>query len=307
MTREPVNLKASVAQRLRNIAIDKKTDYQLILRRYAIERLLYRLSVSPYREKFVLKGAMLFTVWVEDPFRATQDLDLLGIGKKDVDAVNEALNAVCNLSVQDDALAFDVKSMRMEVIKGQQEEGGVRIKLMALLDKTQIPVQIDIGFGDVITPGAVEIDFPPLLGADAPKLKAYSKETVVAEKYQAIVALGQANSRMKDFYDLLALSRLFEFDGAQLRSAIKATFERRGTTIPDELPTGLSATFSGDKQKNEQWKAFVEREPLGLAVGDLADTIGEINSFVGPASEAARGISEFQQIWPAGGPWRAKS
>lgn len=307
MTREPVNLKASVAQKLRNIAAEKKTDYQLILRRYAIERLLYRLSVSPYREQFVLKGAMLFTVWVKDPFRATQDLDLLGIGKKDEEALSEALNAVCKLSVQDDALSFDVKLMRIEAIKGQQEEGGVRVKLTAFLDKIQIPVQIDIGFGDAITPEAVDIDFPPLLGADAPKLKAYPKETVVAEKYQAIVALGQANSRMKDYYDLVALSRLFEFDGAQLGSAIKATFERRGTAIPDELPTGLSATFSGDKQKNEQWKAFAQREPLGLAVGALAETIDEINRFISPASEAARGKAMFQQIWLAEGPWRAKS
>ncbi len=307
MTREPVDLKASVTARLRNIASEKKSDFQLVLRRYAIERLLYRLSVSEHRERFVLKGAMLFTAWVKDPFRATKDLDLLGRDKKDVQAITETFKAVCQQKVKDDGLTFDPDTLRIENIHGQQEEGGLRVKTTALLAKIQIPVQIDIGFGDAITPDAVEIEFPPLLDAAAPMLKAYPKETVVAEKFQAIVALGHANSRMKDFYDLVALSRLFAFDGKELSAALAATFNQRGTELPADRPIGLSTAFASDKGKIAQWSAFTQREPLGLAVGELAATIEEIASFIMPAANAAHTNLELKQVWSPGGPWKPKA
>jgi len=306
MKDKPANIPASVLARLRNVAREKGTDYQLILRRYAIERLLHRLSVSPYRDQFVLKGAMLFMAWLEDPFRPTQDLDLLGYGDPAIASIEETFRAICRTAVGDeDGLAFDAEGLSAEPIREDQEYGGLRVKTLAFLGKARIPVQIDIGFGDAITPSAQELEFPPLLSSKGPHLKAYPKETVVAEKLQAIVALGRANSRMKDFYDLLVLSRLFAFNGGVLVSAIRATFDRRGTIIPATPPDGLSQNFAGDQAKQRQWAAFVRREPLLIAAPNLGETINEIAAFVMPTSEAVATGGQFNLRWADGGPWEA--
>jgi nucleotidyltransferase AbiEii toxin of type IV toxin-antitoxin system len=306
MTHKPVNLQASVAQRLRNIAREKQTSLELIFRRYAIERLLYRITQSPERNRFVLKGAMLFTAWVTDPFRPTQDLDLLGFGDDAAPAMAAAFTAVCQQDVPDDGLVFDAAAIRAEAIRGNQEYGGVRVRMTARLGKTRIPVQIDIGFGDAVTPGIVDLTFPSLLDAPAPQLRAYPKETVVAEKFEAIVALGQVNSRMKDFYDLVALSRLFDFDGTIVRAAIAATFERRGTALPTKRPPGLTKAFARDRQKITQWTAFVRRESLLLNPGDLVAAVQEISRFVMPPAKAGQAGKPFTHTWRPGGPWRAK-
>ena len=263
MKDKPTNLSASVLARLRNVAREKKTDYQLILRRYAVERLLHRLSISSYRDQFVLKGAMLFTAWLGDPFRPTQDLDLLGHGDPSASAIRAAFLTICQTESIDDGLVFDTDDLSAAPIREAHEYGGIRVKTRAYLGKARIPVQVDIGFGDAITPAAQELEFPSLLTHEGPRLKAYPKETVVAEKLQAIVALGRANSRMKDFYDLLALSRLFDFDGQTLVSAICATFERRRTAIPKATPEGLDDDFAEDQEKQRQWAAFVEWPPFG--------------------------------------------
>lgn len=304
MIRKPVNLPASVATRLRNVATAKGIDLAFVLRRYAIERLLYRLSVSPERDRFVLKGAMLFTAWLPDPFRPTQDLDLLGFGDGAVPAIAARIEAVCRVEVPDDGLVFDVATLRAEPIRGNQEYGGVRVKLTALLARTQIPVQIDIGFGDAVTPAIVELEFPALLDAPAPRVRAYPKETVLAEKLQAIVMLGTVNTRIKDYYDLLALARLFEFDGATVRDALIATFERRGTPLPIDVPVGLSPEFAGDPQKARLWEAFINREALLLEPGDLTAAIEDIAAFVMPPLMAAETGDAFAKRWKAGGPWR---
>lgn len=303
MKDKPTNLRASVLARLRNVARAKNSDYQLVLRRYAIERLLYRLSISPYRDRFILKGAMLFTAWLEDAFRPTQDLDLLGHGDPATSSIEAAFRAICQAATDDDGLVFDADGLRVEPIREDQQYGGVRVKTMALLGKTRIPVQVDIGFGDVITPAAKELEFPSLLAPEGPRLKAYPKETVVAEKLQAIVSFGRANSRMKDFYDLLALSRLFDFDGGTLASAIRATFERRGTAIPVATPEGLSDRFAEDHEKQRQWAAFVRREPLLIAAPNLEETINEVGSFALPPIKAAAARAEFAFRWDDGGPW----
>jgi predicted nucleotidyltransferase component of viral defense system len=304
MTRKPVNLPASVATRLRNVATAKRIDLAFVLRRYAIERLLYRQSVSPERDRFVLKGAMLFTAWLPDPFRPTQDLDLLGFGDAAVPEIAARITAVCRVDVPDDGLVFDVATLRAEPIRGNQEYGGVRVKLTALLARTQIPVQIDIGFGDAVTPGIVELEFPPLLDTPAPRVRAYPRETVLAEKLQAIVVLGAVNTRIKDYYDLLALARLFEFDGATVRDALIATFERRGTPLPVEVPVGLSPEFAHDPQKARLWEAFIDREALLLEPGDLTAAIEDIAAFVMPPLAAAQSGAAFAKRWKAGGPWR---
>ncbi|MGI9506712.1 MAG: nucleotidyl transferase AbiEii/AbiGii toxin family protein [Geminicoccaceae bacterium] len=304
MKDKPSNVAASVSSRLRNIAREKKTDYQLILRRYAIERLLQRLSQSSYRDQYVLKGAMLFTVWLNDPFRPTQDLDLLGFGESTTSAIETAFKAICDVPSEQDGLAFDQAGLNAEPIREDQAYGGVRVKTKALLGKTQIPVQIDIGFGDAITPAAQTLEFPALLSSEGPRLKAYPRETVVAEKLQAIVALGIANSRMKDFYDLLALSRLFEFQGELLTKAIRATFKRRRTSLPTETPVGLSDAFARNGEKAKQWAAFTGRETLLVPVSSLEEAIELISAFVSAPLEAAASSERFEKVWVDGGPWK---
>ena len=303
MTDKTANLAASVSARLRNAARAKKTDYQLILRRYSIERLLYRLSISPYRDRFILKGAMLFTAWLEDPFRPTQDLDLLGHGDGPTSAVEATIRAICQTKVEDDGLVYEIEGMTVEPIRKDQQDGGVRVKTTASLGKTRIPVRIDIGFGDIITPSAHELEFPPLLSSKGPRVLAYPKETVVAEKLQAIVALGRANSRMKDFYDLLALSRLFCFDGQILTMSIRATFDQRMTAIPTNMPEGFGNAFIEDLDKQRQWRAFVRREPLLIDAPSLKESIREITSFMLPPLKAAALRINFSSKWINGGPW----
>jgi predicted nucleotidyltransferase component of viral defense system len=307
MTRKPVNLPASVMGRLQNIAREKQTNPQLILRRYALERLLYRLSMSAHRDRFVLKGAMLFAAWLDDPFRATQDLDLLGFGDPAAGAIAETFRAICAQAVEDDGLIFDVENLEAAPIREGQAYGGIRVRTTAFVGRTRIPVQIDIGFGDVITPAAAEIAFPPLLDAPAPLLRTYPRETVVAEKLHAIVTLGQANSRMKDFYDLLALARLFAFEGPLLSEAIRATFNRRATEVPAETPVGLSQAFADDQQKMAQWTAFTSREPLLFATGGLGTVITHLRDFLTLPMQAAHTGEAFLQNWEPGGPWQLLS
>ena len=306
MKDKPANLPASILARLRNVARAKNTDYQLILRRYAIERLLYRLSISPQRDQFVLKGAMLFTAWLEHPFRPTQDLDLLGHGDPATSSIESTFRAIFQTAVDDDGLVFDGDGLSAESIREDQQYGGVRVKTAAFLGKTRIPVQVDIGFGDAITPAAQELEFPPLLAPDGPRLKAYPKETVVAEKLQAIVTLGRANSRMKDFYDLLVLSRLFDFDGGTLAAAIQATFKRRDTPLPRETPYGFSTAFGEDGEKARQWSAFVERDPLLVEAPNLKDAIEVISKFVLPPVESMISDEEFGHYWRGGAEWNSE-
>jgi predicted nucleotidyltransferase component of viral defense system len=246
---------------------------------------------------------MLFTVWLPDPFRPTQDLDLLGFGSDNAADVARRIAAVCAVDVPDDGLVFDVDSIKAETIRGKQDYGGVRVKLTAHLARSRIPVQIDIGFGDAVTPAASEIEFPPLLDLPAPRIRAYPRETVVAEKLQAIVMLGAVNTRLKDYYDLVALSRLFAFDGQALCDAIIATFERRRTEIPDDVPIGLSEEFANDLHKIAQWQAFINREQLLLNPGDLVAAVEDITAFVLPPMKAARQSKTFARGWKAGGPW----
>ena len=303
MKDKPTNLPASVAARLRNIARDKNSSLEFILRRYAIERLLQRLSLSPFRDRFVLKGAMLFTAWLDDPFRPTQDLDLLGFGDPAIETIATTYRAICGQEATDDGLVFDTDDIIVEPIRDDQQYRGVRVRSRAFLGRTRIPIQIDIGIGDAITPAATDIEFPALLDAEGPHLRAYPRETVVAEKFQAMVELGLANSRVKDFYDLLALGRLFAFDGHSVAEAIRATFDRRRTSIPTELPIALGQAFSSDHQKNEQWIAFVSRTPLLVEAGSLPATIDEIATFVMPPTAAVLAGGDFSMKWAPGGPW----
>jgi hypothetical protein len=300
---KPTNLSASVRQRLLNLARERKDEFQLVLIRYGVERLLYRLSVSPHAKQFVLKGAMLFQLWTGQPHRSTMDVDLLGSGDDDVDRLVKLFKEVCLQHVPDDGLRFVPDSVAGGLIREEQRYGGIRIQLTAMLQNARIPIQVDIGFGDAITPKPEQVEYPTLLGQPAPILRVYPQETAVAEKYEAMVSLGIANSRMKDFYDLWVLCRDFEFDGATLGRAIRATFQRRKTDLPATPPVALTAEFAQDQSKRTQWSAFLRRGRLLTHPPDFQQIITVLHTFLWPVTEALVGEKTFPRRWNSGGPW----
>lgn len=233
-----------------------------MIMRYAIERLLYRLSKSAHAEAFVLKGAMLFTVWTGALHRATRDLDLLGFGDPSEVRLAEIFRAVCRQVVADDGMHFDANAVTAAPIRDEHAYAGVRIRLAGTLGNARLALQVDVGFGDVVTPDVRTASFPTLLDLPAPTLRMYPPESVVAEKFEAMVSLGIANSRMKDFYDAAVLLEQFELDDSVLASAIQATFERRRTPLPNSLPLALTDEFARDSNKQLQWTAFLRRSGL---------------------------------------------
>ncbi len=303
MARELKNVAASVRARLLDFARKQQTSFQRVLIRYALERFLFRLSVSPHKEHFVLKGAMLYASWLEDPFRTTRDLDLLSLADHETVTLLETIRDVCAQPVADDGLRFDIENTFAAPFDEDRTHGAFRVRTSAQLGTAIIPVQIDVGFGDSVTPGPLELEYPVLLDQPTPTLYAYPRDTVAAEKLEAIVALDLANSRMKDFYDLLAMSRLFSFDGATLAAAIMATFETRATAIPRERPPPLTHAFSEDPQKLRQWRSFLTRDPLLLDEPDLSTVIREIGDFIMPAALAARDDRRIPGHWTPDGGW----
>lgn len=307
--RAPSNIAASVRQRLLNHAKERNEDFNFVLGRFAGERLLYRLSVSEHAENFILKGALLFLLWTGHLYRPTRDVDLLGFGDSSIRRLEEIVRDVCGIEAPADGLVFDADSVQGAKIRDDQEYEGVRITLLAFLEKARIPLQIDIGFGDAVTPDAEAVEFPLLLSAPAlpaPKLNAYPRETVIAEKLEAMVTLGIANSRMKDFSDLLTLARSFDFQGSVLARAVRRTFERRGTLLPETTPIALTAEFSQDTTKAAQWKSFLKRAGITGANADLESVTEQLSGFLLPLLAAARRADDFQQTWAAGKSWRKK-
>lgn len=299
MAREPrKNVGASVRARLLDRARVERTDFQILLTRYALERLLYRLSQSPHRDRFVLKGAMLFVTWVEDPFRPTRDLDLLGYGENSPESIGGAFREICGQPVDDDGVEFDIGAIMAVPIREDVEYGGIRVRTSATIAGARIPIQVDIGFGDAVTPGPVEIVYPSLLDAPAPRLRAYPVTTVVAEKFQALVLLGIANSRLKDFYDLWLIAQTFEFDRASLAEAVRQTFARRETMLPTEKPIGLSEAYV--EAWGRQWRAFLGRERMASAPTELAVVVSDLAGFLLPLIEPA----EKDERWKPGAGWR---
>ena len=294
---------ASVRQRLLNIIRETGTDANLVWTRYATERLLYRLSVSEYVGDFVLKGAMLFMAWTGQSYRPTVDMDFLSRGVASSERLVGVFRNVCAVEVDADGLEFDANSVRAAPIREEQEYQGQRVALMAFLGKARISIQVDVGLGDVVTPKAKLIIYPTLLDFPAPRIRACPRETVVAEKLQAMVFLGIANSRMKDFYDLYVLARDFAFDGATLTRAIKATFKRRKTKIPHKTPIALTEEFGRDGTKSVQWKAFARKGGFQQDLPDLPDVLSHLRDFLLPPLMAASGQAHIPKNWNAGGPW----
>lgn len=284
---EKRNLAASVRQRLLNLAKQRGENFDLVLVRYALERLLYRLSVSPHANRFLLKGALLFVVWGADDHRPTRDADLLGVGESDPGALVEVFRELSAIPC-DDGIVFDPGSVAAARIADEKVYPGVRVTLRAELSAARIPVQVDVGFGDAVTPGPETVSYPVLLDAPAPRLQAYPVATVVAEKFHAMTLLGLDNSRMKDFYDLFVIASRFEIEPTLLASAIAATFERRRTPVPETRPIALTVEFAKDSNKQAQWAAFLRRNRLGDKAPALADMQAAIARLVLPALELTR-------------------
>ena len=272
------NLAASIRARLKQRADAVKQDFNLTLTHYGLERLLYRLSISAHAPNYLLKGALLFSLWYDLPHRPTRDADLLGFGPDDIDSAVATFREICQIAVED-GIAFDPASVKGAVIRKEAGYGGVRIDLQAKLDGARIALQVDIGFGDAVTPAPEAISYPVLLDdLPAPQLRAYPKYTVVAEKFHAICLLGMTNTRMKDYFDLWVLLGENTLDQAELRRAIEATFNRRKMAMPTSLPAGLSNAFAADTIKQAQWNAFLKKNRLDLVA--LADVVTRLRKEV---------------------------
>ena len=303
MNREaPVNLAASLHQRLLNLSRQQGVEFNLLLTRFAIERLLYRLSQSRHRDEFVLKGAMLFLMWAPEVKRQTHDLDLLGRGDNSAERVQRVFGELCGVEAPEDGLAFNPDSIVVSDIGRGEEYPGRRVRMTATLGKARIGIQVDIGFGSAVKPAPEWVDYPSLLGLPSPRLKAYARETVVAEKPHAMVTLGRTNSRLKDYYDLWQLAERFPFKGTRLVQAMRATFGRRGTPIPAE-PVGLSDEFAALPDKRLQWRAAIRRQRLDAEGLELTDIVRRLRAFLGPVLGAAASDQPWTARWEAGGPW----
>jgi len=288
MPKEIKNIGASVRARLLRISKEKSQNFELVLTRYAIERLLYRLTRSRHADRFVLKGAMLLMTWFNEPFRATRDLDLLSYGDPTPEVVLDIFKDVMGAE-EGDGVHFDADGARISRIREDNEYGGLRVRTRADIGGAHISVNVDIGFGDATEPQGEWLDYPTLLEMPPPRLRGYARETVVAEKFQAMVALGKANSRIKDYYDLWILSSAFEFESSCLARAISATFARRKTPIPDETPDALIQGFAEDAQRQWQWGAF--KRDVAVDPGSLAAVVASLEAFLMPAAKAAREAS----------------
>ena len=300
--RSPKNVSASVHQRLLNEAKRSGRPFNELLQYYAMERFLYRLAQSKHGKKFLLKGALMLRAWGAPLARPTVDIDLLGRTANEIEQLVAAMREVCNQKVADDGLTFDAGSMQGERIAEEAEYEGVRLTFRANLGNARVPMQVDIGFGDVVVPGPEALEYPTILDFPAAKLQGYPRETAIAEKFHTMVKLGLLNSRMKDYYDIWTLCRQFDFSGPTLADAIRRTFENRDTEV-DGSPVGLSEEFARDEAKNKQWQAFVKKLRLDIAPADLADVVAQVSAFLQPITSGLAQGTAIPSKWQAPGPW----
>jgi predicted nucleotidyltransferase component of viral defense system len=303
-TGRPANLPASVRARLQAFASAHNVDFQLVLVRYASERLLHRLMSSPYGDKFILKGAMLFLLWDAASSRTTRDIDLMGFGDSGLDHLQRVFRDVCVQSVMDDGLRFLPESVRAETIREEQEYGGVRIRLHSLLERARIPLQVDIGFGNPPFPKARLVVWPGLLEFPKAQVKVYPPEASIAEKLEAMIRFGIANSRMKDFYDIWWMASHFSFRSVVLVKSITATFRDRQMIIPQPVPLALQEEFYRDSIKNTQWNAFLHRVQLNDIPPSFTELGRLLRGFLIPVFTAVPSGDSFKSKWKPGGPWQ---
>lgn len=297
-------LAQSVLTRLVRHAKVIEADPNLVLARYAVERLLYRLSRSPHANRFVLKGALLMNVWLGETVRATRDADLLGIGDLGAEALTRLFADVCTTAVEPDGLEFDAASIKVAAIRPEHAYGGQRVTMLAHLGSARLRVQVDVGIGDAVVPDPEWLEYPGLLDLPRARIRAYRPETAIAEKVHAMVTLGSGNSRMKDFFDIHALAMHEAFAGATLVDAIRSTFVRRRTDMPSATPLAFTSAFARQQGKQAQWTGFIRRHRAREAPADLEEVVEGLGEFAGPPLAAAGSGSTFTARWEAGGPWR---
>jgi len=298
-------LAQSVQDRLLRHAHTLGVDPNLVLARYATERLLYRLSCSAYADRFVLKGALMLLVWLGEAIRPTRDADLLGFGDLSPAILARIFAEVCVAPVQPDEIEFDTGSIHVVAIRTEDAHGGQRVILRGHLGAARLRVQVDVGIGDAPVPAPEWLDYPSLLDLPRPRLRAYRPESTIAEKVHAMVALGSKNSRMRDFFDVYALAMRRSFDGDTLVRALQATFARRSTALPAAPPLALTPAFAALEGKPEQWAAFLRRSRLTASPPDLANVIETLGVFLAPVLAAAARGEPHVRTWPPGGPWLA--
>ncbi|MEQ1802613.1 MAG: nucleotidyl transferase AbiEii/AbiGii toxin family protein [Gammaproteobacteria bacterium] len=304
MTGGKSDLPASVAARLLNQAKQTGDDYQIVLTRFCFERFLYRLGKSEVRERFVLKGAMLLQLWSDQPYRATRDIDFLRRGDGAAEAIRADLQAICAVPVEPDAVVFEPDEIRIEAIRAADEYAGTRVTLPTRCGTARLNLQIDLGIGDAVWPSVLSSAYPALLDFPAPTVLVYPREAVVAEKLEALVVLGDRNSRIKDFFDLHYLATHFDFDGVTLVESVRRTFARRGTPIPPEVPIGLTPAYWDNPTRPAQVQAFALRAGLALPNDPGAEIGGLIQAFLLPILSALRDGGRSPGTWVPGGPWR---
>lgn len=294
--RKPANIAASIRQRLKNILKNENRPFNELLQYYAMERFLYRLSQSKHVGRFILKGALMLRVWHSPELRPTMDIDMLGKTSNEIDNIVEQVKDIISVEAEPDGIVFDLDSIKAERIKENADYEGVRVRFIGTLDNARVHMQIDVGFDDIVHPEPVETEFPTLLDSPVPKLLCYSRESAIAEKFEAMLKLGELNSRMKDFFDIWLLSRQFDFDGKELTEAMRLTLEHRGTDIP-EIITAFSKEFIEDKQI--QWKAFHKRLAQEHVPTDFGVIVADIEVFLGPVLNSAKAPDK----WSTHGAW----
>jgi hypothetical protein len=303
--REPVkDMGASVRARLLNLARSTGRDFQALTIRYAVERFLARLVESAHRDRFILKGAMLYIPWNLDDKRTTMDLDLLGFGSPDLENLSQAFRQICGVEIVDDGLTFDPESVTVMPIREESVYDGIRVVIRVALGTMLIRLQVDVGFGDQIVPEPQPSEFPALLAEHGPVIRLYSPETVIAEKFNAMVLLGMANSRMKDYFDIWMLSRNFTIEETVLREAIRQTFAKRQTALPETEPIGLSTEFASNESKQRQWQGFVRRQRKQDSLPNLAEVLAAIRGFIMPAVVEISATTPSSMIWTPDQGWR---
>lgn len=300
--RQYKNIGTSIRQRLLTKARETNRPFSELLQYFAMERFLYRLSKSSYADHFILKGALMLTVWEAPLSRPTMDIDFLGRIENSLKTLVKVTRGICQQEVEPDGIVFDATEVDAEYIAEDAGYEGIRIRFRGSLDTARFVIQLDVGFGDIIVPSPESMNYPTILDLPTPQLRGYSRETTIAEKFEAMVKLGILNSRMKDFFDIWLISRQFDFDGSVLAKAIKKIFSTRGTKIPAE-PLALTDAFAKDATKATQWRGFVRRNRLSEAPKDLAEVIASIGAFLKPISESLAAGHVFKSIWKAPGPW----
>jgi len=303
MARNIKSIATSVHQRLLTKARESYRPFNELLHHFAIERFIYRLSKSPHAGRFILKGALMFSVWGGPGSRPTMDIDLLGRIDNSLEVIVAAIKDACGMDVEVDGMSFNTKTVTAARITEDAEYEGVRVRVQGGLGNARVFLQIDIGFGDVIVPGPSKVTYPALLDFPAPELTGYTMESTIAEKFHTMVKLGVLNSRMKDFYDIWMLSRTFDFRGELLAEAVEKTFENRNTPITI-TPTVFGPSFVKDGDKEVQWQGFIRKAKLADAPDAFEDVVAAVKAFFGPLVASLAEGRTFRGIWKAPGPWR---